>query len=545
MTQQRQPPQSHALPTPPSPTGVNPSVANELAPRLLDAVAVGIVEVAADGNVRYANTFARQLLALMAEGIRGQSLHDFEPHAVSPDGERLAYDDYPAIKCLRTGEVQGPTTMGLRVADGSVRWVTTTTIPIMAPGTGQVESAVATFIDTSHSRQIEAAYVQSEERYRRLIDDAPDAIVVHHRGQVLLVNDAAVRLWGARTKDEILGQHIMRFVHPDFYETIRNRVERAAEGETVPLFDHLNVRLDGSVVAVESTAMPCVFNGQKCVQAILRDVTQRKADQEALRRANDELELRVAQRTQELSDKNEQLQTEIADRRRAESQLQERQRLLKKLLAVHERERQLVAYEMHDTFLQDVIGALMFVDGFYELREQAGASGLEPVDKARRLLRKAIDEARRMISGLRPPIIDEQGVVAAIEYLTNEAKRRGLDVRFERRGEIQRLPNTVEATLFRIVQESLKNWERHSRAASAVVRLTQTPADLRLEVEDQGVGFDPETVEEGHFGLEGMRERARLIGADFRIESTLGKGTKIVLRLPLNQELTAPFPAIR
>ena len=107
---------------------------------------------------------------------------------------------------------------------------------------------------------------------------------------------------------------------------------------------------------------------------------------------------------------------------------------------------------MHDTFLQDVIGALMFIDTFYDVRSNASGPELERW-RRRGLLRKAIGEVRDMISGLRPPIIDEQGIVAAIEFLVNEARGRGLDVKFTSQITAERLAPTVEAALFRIVQE--------------------------------------------------------------------------------------------
>ncbi len=140
----------------------------------------------------------------------------------------------------------------------------------------------------------------------------------------------------------------------------------------------------------------------------------------------------------------------------------EKQRFLKKMLAANKRDRQLVAYEIHDTFLQDVIGALMFLDTFHDVRQRAGEEGLEALTTARKLLRKSIDEARTMISGLRPPIIDEQGIVAAVQYLISEMNARGLEIQFEHAMSIERLDAPIESAVFRIVQEALTNLERHS-----------------------------------------------------------------------------------
>jgi PAS domain S-box-containing protein len=281
--------------------------------------------------------------------------------------------------------------------------------------------------------------------------------------------------------------------------------------------------------------------------AIGKDVTRHKASEAALRRAKAELEQRVEERTLEITQKNLELETEIAERRRAESQLQQKQRFMERMLSAQERDRQLVAYEIHDTFLQDVIAALLFIDASYDERRETVDQALERLDRARQLLRKSIDEARHMISDLRPPIIDEQGIFAAIEYLVNEFNSRGLDIHFHHAIPVQRLGAMVEASIFRIVQEALTNVERHGKTRWAQITMSERDALLRLEIRDFGAGFDPEQVVEGHFGLQGIKERARLIGAGVSIASRPGEGTEIVVEIPLLAERAAqpdsPIPA--
>jgi signal transduction histidine kinase len=216
--------------------------------------------------------------------------------------------------------------------------------------------------------------------------------------------------------------------------------------------------------------------------------------------------------------------------------LQEKQRFLRQLLNAHERDRQLVAYEIHDTFVQDVIGALMFVDAFQAKKFTADDPDWEEFARARKLLRKAIDEARRMISGLRPPIIDEQGIVAAIEYLVSELTTRGQKIRFRHSMRAKRLPPLLEATIFRIVQEALKNLERHSGSDYGEIELTQEDRTIRLVVSDFGVGFDPENVAEGHFGMQSIQERTRLMGGTATIRSAPGEGADVIVELPFVED---------
>jgi len=302
-------------------------------------------------------------------------------------------------------------------------------------------------------------------------------------------------------------------------------------GQATPLAVQRHVRLDGRVIHVEVTATPCVYHGQQSAQVICRDVTRRRRAERALRRAKAELEKRVEQRTGELSNKN--------------AELQKKQRLMEQTLAAHERDRKLVAYEIHDTILQEVIGALLFLDA---INEDSGASDEENagrLKKARTLLKTCIGEARRMVGGLRPLIIDEQGIIGGIEYLVSEFNGRGLDIRFTHSMKTERLPADLESTIFRIVQEALANLERHSQATRGDVKLTSRGNSLRVEISDDGIGFDPDAVAEGHYGLEGLRERARLAGGSACVHSAVGKGTQVVVDLPLGGDAHHRVPADR
>jgi signal transduction histidine kinase len=156
----------------------------------------------------------------------------------------------------------------------------------------------------------------------------------------------------------------------------------------------------------------------------------------------------------------------------------------------------------------------------------------ESIDVSRQLLRDSLAEARRLISGLRPPILDEAGVVAALEYLVGEQTD---DCRIELVHNVRtpRFPPLIESALFRICQEALTNVRKHSKAAHATVELNEEAGRVRLAISDDGVGFDPAHITARTFGLQGIRERARLLGGQATITSTPGAGTQIVVELPV------------
>ena len=143
-------------------------------------------------------------------------------------------------------------------------------------------------------------------------------------------------------------------------------------------------------------------------------------------------------------------------------------------------------------------------------------------------------EARWLIHGLRPPILDECGVVTAIEELNSQSDGDNQPtIEFSHEIASDRLPPSLENAIFRIIQESLTNARRHSQSMKVRIRLVQREDGIRIEVEDWGVGFNSDKIADGHFGLEGIKERARLFGGAANIRSSPGEGTRIVVELPL------------
>lgn len=211
--------------------------------------------------------------------------------------------------------------------------------------------------------------------------------------------------------------------------------------------------------------------------------------------------------------------------------LEQERTLLQKLLEIQERERQLVSYEIHDGLAQYLTGAMMHLAACEHAASDSPQA--EDLHEGLRLLRAATDEARRLISGLRPPALDELGIIEAVESLVDDARMEVADVRFHHALPARRLPADVETTIFRIVQESLANVRRHARATTAYIGLESTAdGGVRIVIRDDGVGFDPAAVQAERFGLEGIRQRARLIGGEAVITSRPGGGTTIDVSLP-------------
>ena len=226
--------------------------------------------------------------------------------------------------------------------------------------------------------------------------------------------------------------------------------------------------------------------------------------------------------------------SDITERRQAEEALQREFRTLKHLLHSSDHERQLIAYEIHDGLAQQLAGALMQFQAFQHLKDKNPKEAAKAYEAGITMLQQGHFEARRLIAGVRPPILDESGVVEAVAHLVHEEGReQGPKIELHSRVDFDRLAPTLENAVYRIVQEALTNACRHSKSERVRVGLLQRGDRVRIDIRDWGVGFDPQTVQANRFGLEGIRQRARLLGGRCSIRNSPGKGTRITVELPV------------
>lgn len=206
-------------------------------------------------------------------------------------------------------------------------------------------------------------------------------------------------------------------------------------------------------------------------------------------------------------------------------------------------ERQRIAQDLHDTLEQELVGVNMLLDDTARRMSGAESSATQPLDLARRLLRRARDDSRTTIRELRSVALEQRGLPAAIEELLRPlAAVGGAEFVVSLTGTPVRLAGTVETNLLRLTQEAVANAAHHSGAQRIEVRIEYDDESVRLSVRDNGCGFDPAamTALSGHFGLSGMRERAEKISGRLRIHSVPGRGTEVEVQVP---RLEFPTPA--
>ncbi|HEY1598108.1 MAG TPA: GAF domain-containing sensor histidine kinase [Pirellulales bacterium] len=218
-------------------------------------------------------------------------------------------------------------------------------------------------------------------------------------------------------------------------------------------------------------------------------------------------------------------------RKQVEDALRAEQRYLLHLFRAQEYERKITAYEIHDGIAQYAAAAIMHLDSHrHTLVQRAPKADLDMVEH---LLRKTLEESRRLIDGLRPPALDELGVVAAIEHLVQAPSANGPLCTFEHGADFERLTPALEVAIFRIVQEAVTNATKHSGSANVEIVLRREADHVHLHVRDWGTGFKATSISESGLGLLGIRERVRLLGGTVAIDSEPGKGTTVSVDLPI------------
>jgi len=335
---------------------------------------------------------------------------------------------------------------------------------------------------------------ESEHRFRRFVDNAGDPFFLRDdQGKILDMNRCACDSLGY-SADELLSMNIGECFVPDNREQYEGCSTLPAERYPIT-YEGVLRRKDGSTFPVEVRLALLPVGDKRLLISVARDVTERKL---------------------------------------AEEKLRKEQRLLREVLDLHERDRKLIAYEIHDGLAQQLTGSLYKLQSIDHLRQRDPDAAEDMFEESIRLLREALAETRRLISGLRPPILDESGVVDAIDYLISEQRLSGgPEIEFVHPPDFGRLAAPLEGAIFRIVQECLTNACRYSQSERVRVELARSNDRVRVEVRDWGIGFDPVVLESVHMGLRGIRERAQLLDGVAVIDSSPGQGACIQIDLPL------------
>jgi PAS domain S-box-containing protein len=343
-----------------------------------------------------------------------------------------------------------------------------------------------------------------------IVDSAMDAIITVDREQrIVLFNRAAEAMFGC-VRELALGDRLDRFIPARFRDAHRSHIERfGSTGETRRRMGENMVlwalRADGTEFPIEASISHTGSPGDRLFTVILRDVTQRKAQEDALRHQQAEL--------RELS---------------------------ARVLEAREEEKTLIARELHDELGQLLTALKMDLDW---LRERIAPGEIaQKAGQMNAVLDRTVGSVRRIAADLRPLMLDDLGLADAAAWLVEDFETRsGIRCKLERsEGDVlDGIERGVATTVYRALQESLTNIARHSGAKSAWVLLRIEDGALRLEVEDDGRGM-PRAAQAGSrsLGLKGMRERVQYHGGMLEVGQAPRGGTRVKVRVPLRADAT-------
>lgn len=460
---------------------------------ILCSVPVHIVTINPDGELTYVNYFSPELY----DKIVGHNVRDF----VSPeDGELLAAAlarvlkdgtiQKARVRSLASQTIQQARYAPLKTIDGS-------TIIVGATFDATDEHEEVNALQESKEK-IEAELNESDERFRTMVETTPVPVVISdmETGRVLSGNHALAKAFDSpyeTLQEQITGEF---YADPAQRQALLERV-----ASNVPIRG-MTMKLKTATGKVWWAAVyldRITFAGRSALLACFLDISVRK------------------QREEEI----------LRDRR-----------ALRRLLDTNERDRRLIAYEIHDGVVQDMTGALMFMQTGLSL-VPSETDGHQELRRGTQFLSNAIGEIRRLLNGLRPLSLEQGGVIAALDDLVTRMADEEFMVDFHHDVQFDRLAPSLEMAIYRTVQEGVNNARKHSEASRARVRIKQDDKTIQLQVADKGCGFDPAKVDPRRCGLSGIYERASLLGGTAQIESSPGKGTKIVVSLPLGDFIDA------
>lgn len=335
-------------------------------------------------------------------------------------------------------------------------------------------------------------------QYRSIFEFASEAIWVEGiDGNIVAANEATAKLTGY-SRDELLSMKTTSFLYRDEPKDWQNRHSLLARSLSNKSYDRRLIRRDGIELLVSLTSSSIGIDGsQVTFQHIARDVTRE-------RQAEDNLRFYIEEITK-----------------------------------AQEEERKRIARELHDDTAQHLIALSHQLEDFSHNNERLTHSDQELVGRWRLQLKGALQGVRQFTRDLRPPMLDDLGLIPALEWLTGELERTTkISTELKVIGPEQRFSAEVELLLFRIVQEALANVRRHAKASSVVVSLELAEGNTMVSIRDNGTGFAlpkglGDLSHRGKLGLIGMEERTRLLRGTLGIESEPGKGTTVTVLIPV------------
>ncbi|HSS97236.1 MAG TPA: PAS domain-containing protein [Terriglobales bacterium] len=388
--------------------------------------------------------------------------------------------------------------------DGHIRWISLRTFPI-PNAAGEIRRLAGIATDVTQQLEIERALRESERRSRELAENIEEVFWTWTREpmQLLYVSPAYERIWG-RDRESLYKSPLSwrETIHPDDREHVVQAITGPAEARVD--MEYRIFRPQGEIRWMRERIFPIRGESGSIERwiAVTDDITVQKQAADALKMANRRLQ--------------------VLSRRR---------------IQVQEEEHKLLAIELHDQLGQTLTATQLALEASKRARRTSDRA--RQLRQATDLINQMMQQVRRMSFNLRPPVLDDLGLVAALRSLLAEsAQQSGWVTQFRAPEKFPTPDDEVATACFRIVLEALANVTRHAKAKKVRMELQATERQFTVSVVDDGMGFNmaesEKRIQRDHLGLVGMNERASAVGGTFCCESAPGGGTQITVSLPFH-----------
>ncbi len=463
--------------------------------RLVESNVIGVIFADFQGRITMANDAYLQITGYNREDFESGKVHwtQMTPPEYRPKDELAMAELVSAGKCT-------PFEKEYCRKDGS-------RVPILI-GIALLEEGkdkcVAFILDLTERQRAETALAQSENRLRTIIETEPECVKIIGLDHTLLeMNPAGLKMIEAESLEQVQGHSVLSIVAPAYRAAFQSLTQRVLRGETGTLEFEI-VGLKGRHGWLETHAVPLRDREDKIIAllGLTRDITDRRLAENDLKASREQL-----------------------------------RNLTDRLQLVREEESTRIARELHDELGQALTGVVIDLSWLEEkIFDQEHMSRSELISKIRsatKLAQSTVDTVRRIATELRPALLDDFGVAAAIEWQAQEFQQR-MGIPCEVESSLSRAPSAqVSTAVFRIFQEALTNIARHAGASRVRITLREVDDSVWLEVSDDGRGItEADLVKARSLGLTGMRERALLLGGSVRIVGVPGQGTTVSVSIP-------------
>jgi PAS domain S-box-containing protein len=502
---------------------------------IVETQSENVIRFLPGGNMTYMNEAVTRASGIKPEALLGKSFYLF----IHEEDREAAIEK---IESLTKEEPHNISDARIVLPDGSAQWHRWTNRAIF-DDRGDIVEYQSVGRDISERKLAEELLRESEDMFKSFAENALVGIYLIQDGIMKYVNPQFMEMIGYTLDDCLDKNFIKTVVYPDDLPVVLDTVKRRILGEiTTAQYDFRLIKKTGEITSVEVYGSRVFYKNRPAIIGTILDISKRKQAEEELKRAHNLLEDRVIERTKELSRVNESLNILVSDlqlsRETVSLNEQQLKALVTQLSSTEEHERRRIATALHENIGQ--ILALIRIELGSLTESVSSAEACNEIRQIRALIDEVIQFVRTLTVDLSPPMLYELGFHAALQRLAEQFREKyNIRFHFISDGERGLIDQGMSILLYNVVRELMVNIVKHGKAKIAKVSVMEYADEIKIIVEDDGIGFDttrlrPDGSNEG-FGILNIAERLSSIGGRIEIQSAPNTGTTVLLAVPQSQ----------